>query len=194
MIALLNALKPSTARPADTLTWLTGRVAEPSNKISSPLDEGADYAGAIEAGYAQRRTERQASGQSLERLPDCTEFFAQKAKLRLIAKVASAPDANSITFQFASDRRITMNGTNSLSTKSVTVAGVAATLVLALTVVALSPAPARAVVYCQYVEYPAGCVARAGVVLRPRPVARAAVRHNAGGNLNGGVNRVGVRR
>jgi hypothetical protein len=26
-------------------------------------------------------------------------------------------------------------------------------------------------------------VARAGVVLRPRPVARAAVRHNAGGNL-----------
>jgi hypothetical protein len=49
-------------------------------------------------------------------------------------------------------------------------------------------------VYCQYVEYPVGCVARAGVVLRPRPVARAAVRHNAGGNLNGGVNRVGVRR
>jgi hypothetical protein len=53
---------------------------------------------------------------------------------------------------------------------------------------------ANAVVYCQYVEYPAGCVARAGVVLRPRPVARAAVRHNAGGNANGGVNRVGVRR
>ena len=53
---------------------------------------------------------------------------------------------------------------------------------------------ANAVVYCQYVEYPVGCVARAGVVLRPRPVARAAVRHNAGGNANGGVNRVGVRR
>ncbi len=53
---------------------------------------------------------------------------------------------------------------------------------------------ASAVVYCQYVEYPAGCVARAGVVLRPRPMARAAVRHNAGGNANGGVNRVGVRR
>jgi hypothetical protein len=30
--------------------------------------------------------------------------------------------------------------------------------------------------------------------LHPRPVARAAVRHNAGGNLNGGVNRVGMRR
>ena len=33
--------------------------------------------------------------------------------------------------------------------------------------------PANAVVYCQYVEYPAGCTVRAGVVLRPRPVARA---------------------
>jgi hypothetical protein len=31
-------------------------------------------------------------------------------------------------------------------------------------------------------------------VLRPRPAARAAVRHHAGGNLNGGVNRIGVRR
>ena len=58
----------------------------------------------------------------------------------------------------------------------------------------LNPTPAKAVVYCQYVEYPVGCVARAGVVLRPRPVARAAVRHNVGGNANGGVNRVGVRR
>ena len=34
---------------------------------------------------------------------------------------------------------------------------------------------ASAVVYCQYVSYPVGCVARPGVVLRPRPVARAAV-------------------
>ena len=40
--------------------------------------------------------------------------------------------------------------------------------------------PGQAVVYCQYVSYPHGCVVRAGVVLRPRPVARAAVRHNAG--------------
>lgn len=53
---------------------------------------------------------------------------------------------------------------------------------------------ASAVVYCTYIGYPAACVARPGVVLRPRPVARAAVRHNAGGNLNGGVNRVGPRR
>jgi hypothetical protein len=81
-----------------------------------------------------------------------------------------------------------------LSIKSATVAGIAASVLLGLTGLTLSPAPARAVVYCQYVEYPHGCVARAGVVLRPRPVARAAVRHNAGGNLNGGINRVGVRR
>jgi hypothetical protein len=87
-----------------------------------------------------------------------------------------------------------MHRTKSLSTKSATIAGIAASLMLAFAGVTLSPAPASAVVYCQYVAYPAGCVARAGVVLRPRPVARAAVRHNAGGNANGGVNRVGVRR
>jgi hypothetical protein len=87
-----------------------------------------------------------------------------------------------------------MHPTKRLSIKSATVAGIAASALLGLTALTLTPAPAQAVVYCQYVSYPAGCVARAGVVLRPRPVARAAVRHNAGGNLNGGVNRVGVRR
>jgi hypothetical protein len=81
-----------------------------------------------------------------------------------------------------------------LSIKAATVAGIAASVVMGLAGVTLSPAPAEAVIYCQYVAYPHGCVARAGVVLRPRPVARAAVRHHAGGNLNGGVNRVGVRR
>lgn len=81
-----------------------------------------------------------------------------------------------------------------LSIKSMTVAGIAASALLGLAGVTLNPAPAEAVVYCQYVSYPAGCVARAGVVLSPRPVARAAVRHNAGGNANGGVNRVGARR
>ena len=80
------------------------------------------------------------------------------------------------------------------SIKSATVATIAASVLLGLAAVALGPAPAGAVIYCTYVGYPYGCVARAGVVLRPRPVARAAVRHNAGGNLNGGVNRVGVRR
>jgi len=81
------------------------------------------------------------------------------------------------------------------SIKSVAIAGIATGVLLGLAAIALNSAPAQAaVVYCQYVGYPHGCVARAGVVLRPRPVARAAVRHNAGGNLNGGVNRVGVRR
>jgi hypothetical protein len=78
-----------------------------------------------------------------------------------------------------------------LSIKSATVAGIAASALLGLAGLTLDPAPAKAVVYCQYVEYPVGCVAKAGVVLRPRPVAGAAVRHNAGGNANGGVNRVG---
>ena len=89
-----------------------------------------------------------------------------------------------------------MHRTKSLSTKSVTIAGIAASLMLGFAGVTLSPAPARAVVYCQYVDYPQGCVARAGVVLRPRPVARAAVRGTTVGvaNRNGGVNRVGVRR
>jgi hypothetical protein len=41
--------------------------------------------------------------------------------------------------------------------------------------VAVSTEEARAVVYCQYVNYPVGCAVRPGVVLRPRPVARAAV-------------------
>ena len=81
-----------------------------------------------------------------------------------------------------------------LSIKSVTAVGIAVSALLGFAGVTLSPAPAQAVVYCTYVGYPHGCVARAGVVLHPRPVARAAVRHNAGGNLNGGVNRVGVRR
>ena len=35
--------------------------------------------------------------------------------------------------------------------------------------VAASTEPANAVVYCHYVEYPAGCVVRPAVVLHPRP-------------------------
>jgi hypothetical protein len=58
---------------------------------------------------------------------------------------------------------------------------------------AASTEKANAVVYCQYVAYPAGCVARAGVVLRPRPVARAAVTHGTPVNRGGPVNRVGRR-
>jgi hypothetical protein len=82
-----------------------------------------------------------------------------------------------------------------LSIKSMTVAGIAASALLGFAGAALSPAPAGAVVYCQYIDYPPSCVARPGVVLGVRPVARAAVHHHhRGGNLNGGVNRVGVRR
>ena len=83
-----------------------------------------------------------------------------------------------------------------LSIKSATVTRIAASVLSGLAGVTLSPAPAGAVVYCQYVGYPPSCVARPGVVLRPRPLARAAVRAHTvhPRNLNGGVNRVGVRR
>lgn len=70
--------------------------------------------------------------------------------------------------------------------------------------VAASTEKAGAVVYCQYVEYPVGCVVRPGVVLRPRPVARAVVTPGVGAagvgvrrgtpmNRGGPVNRVGRR-
>lgn len=59
-----------------------------------------------------------------------------------------------------------------------------------------STKPASAVVYCTYVGYPAGCIVRPGVVLRPRPVARAArgtVTHGTAINQGGPVNRIGRR-
>ena len=87
-----------------------------------------------------------------------------------------------------------MYPTKRLLIRSATIAGIAASALLGLAGLTLNPAPAKAVVYCTYVGYPAHCVARAGVVLGARPVARAAVRHHAGGNMNGGVNRVGARR
>jgi hypothetical protein len=81
------------------------------------------------------------------------------------------------------------------SIKSITFAGFAASALLGFAGVTFSSAPAGAVVYCQYVNYPPSCVARAGVVLRPRPVARAAVRAGTvnSPNLGGPVNRVGIR-
>ena len=61
--------------------------------------------------------------------------------------------------------------------------------------VALGTERAGAVVYCQYIDYPAGCIVRPGVVLRPRPVARAvareAVRPGTPMNRGGPVDRVG---
>ncbi|MCP4616530.1 MAG: hypothetical protein GY844_08825 [Bradyrhizobium sp.] len=61
--------------------------------------------------------------------------------------------------------------------------------------VGLSAEKAGAVIYCQYIDYPAGCIVRPGVVLRPRPVARAvareAVRPGTPMNRGGPVDRVG---
>ena len=70
--------------------------------------------------------------------------------------------------------------------------------------IAASTGEAGAVVYCQCVSYPAGCVVRPGVVLRPRPVARAVATPGVGAagvgvrpgtpmNRGGPVNRVGRR-
>lgn len=61
-----------------------------------------------------------------------------------------------------------------------------------------------AVIYCQYIDYPVGCIVRPGVVLRPRPVARAVVTPGVGApgvgvrpgtpmNRGGPVNRAGRR-
>jgi hypothetical protein len=62
---------------------------------------------------------------------------------------------------------------------------------------------ASAVVYCKYVGYPTGCIARAGIVLRPRPVVRAVtpgigapgpgIRRGTPMNRGGPVNRAGRR-
>ena len=69
----------------------------------------------------------------------------------------------------------------------------ASLLALGSAAVTVIPEPASAVVYCSYVGYPSGCVARPGVVLRTRPVARAAVRPGHAMNRGGPVNRVGRR-
>jgi hypothetical protein len=44
---------------------------------------------------------------------------------------------------------------------------------------AASSEPASAVVYCQYISYPAGCIVRPGVRLVARPVARVFARGQA---------------
>jgi len=73
----------------------------------------------------------------------------------------------------------------------------AATALLVTGFTTASTEKAGAVVYCSYVGYPVGCVARPGVVLRPRPVARAAareaVRPGKPMNRGGPVNRRGRR-
>jgi hypothetical protein len=53
--------------------------------------------------------------------------------------------------------------------------------------------PAHAIVYCTYIDYPANCVARPGVRLVARPVARGAARAHAYDN-RGTVGRSTVNR
>ncbi|WP_291602378.1 hypothetical protein [Bradyrhizobium sp.] len=77
--------------------------------------------------------------------------------------------------------------------RSLTFAGLAVSASLAIAGIAVSSGPAEAVVYCQYVDYPPSCVARAGVVLRPRPIAREAVRPGTPMNRGGPVDRAGRR-
>ena len=81
---------------------------------------------------------------------------------------------------------------------------IALAALLAAGFVGASTEKAAAVVYCQYISYPAGCVVRPGVVLRPRPVARAVATPGVGApgvgvragtpmNRGGPVNRAGRR-
>ncbi|MBY0363379.1 MAG: hypothetical protein K2X45_15860 [Phreatobacter sp.] len=73
----------------------------------------------------------------------------------------------------------------------------------ALGVFEAATSPAEAVVYCRYINYPSNCVVRPGVVLVPRPVARAVtpglaapgvgIRRGTPINRGGPVNRVGRR-
>jgi hypothetical protein len=71
----------------------------------------------------------------------------------------------------------------------------AATALVATGFMTASTEKASAVVYCTYIGYPVNCVVRPGVVLRPRPVARAAareaVRPGTPMNRGGPVNRPG---
>jgi hypothetical protein len=85
-----------------------------------------------------------------------------------------------------------------------TALGLFAVLIVGISgMVVTTSGPARAVVYCQYIDYPANCVVRAGVRLVARPVARAAtvgvgapgvgVRAGTPANRGGPVDRAGRR-
>jgi hypothetical protein len=73
--------------------------------------------------------------------------------------------------------------------------------VLALGIAAAITDTANAVVYCQYIDYPANCVVRPGVRLVPRPAVSTvgvaargvAVRPGTPANRGGPVNRAGRR-
>jgi hypothetical protein len=58
--------------------------------------------------------------------------------------------------------------------------GLFAVLIGGIGMVATTSEPAHATVYCTYIGYPPGCVAREGVVLRRRPIGRAATVNRVG--------------
>jgi hypothetical protein len=70
-----------------------------------------------------------------------------------------------------SENRIRENEREEMEAQMKILIALAALLIIGF--VAASTEKAGAVVYCEYIDYPAHCVARPGVVLRPRPVARA---------------------
>jgi hypothetical protein len=95
------------------------------------------------------------------------------------------------------------SASNSKRRKAEMKLGIAFSLMLLVGLLAATE-KAHAVVYCQYVAYPAGCIVRPGAVLGPRPVARAVVTPGVGApgvgvrpgtpmNRGGPVNRVGRR-
>jgi hypothetical protein len=103
-------------------------------------------------------------------------------------------------FAGESDQYLTINQME----KAIMKRSIALSALLTAGFVTASSEQASAVVYCQYISYPAGCVVRPGVVLRPRPVARAVVTPGVGApgvgvrpgtpmNRGGPVNRVGRR-
>jgi hypothetical protein len=80
-----------------------------------------------------------------------------------------------------------------LNMKTVTSLLASLTIVI-LPMAANTQTASAAVVYCQYIDYPANCVARPGVVLKPRvvaPVRNQAIRENRGTVGSGSVNRGG---
>ena len=81
-----------------------------------------------------------------------------------------------------------------LSIKSATVTGIAVSALLGLAGLHAQSSASQGSRVLPVRQLSCRLRGEAGVVLRPRPVARAAVRHNAGGNANFGVNRVGARR
>ena len=70
----------------------------------------------------------------------------------------SRAGVGSVTFQSQARRGVRHASDEAFSIKSATVAGIAPSALLGLAGVTLTPAPANAVVYCQYKAYPGGAL------------------------------------